>query len=189
MKRNFIIKSAATVLVVTIAVACVVSRTFARYSTVNSGTASVNVAKWSFNVNSTDIAKSKSFNFKPFDSVVPEDKTVADSHLSSNNLIAPGTGGTFTINLKNTSSVSAKCDVSFAVNNASGIPVEFSIDGNNYAAAPTTYNSGTMAKNSSKEVTLYWRWSADGNSTKDSTLQSSQASLSVTATAKAYQAD
>lgn len=189
MKREFVIRSAAAVLALTVAVVCLVSRTFARYSSANSSTADVNVAKWSFDVNSTDIVKSRSFNFKLFDSVVPTDRSTADSHLSSNNLIAPGTFGSFTINFKNTSSVPAKCDVSFAVNNASGIPVEFSTDGRNYSAIPATYSSGTMAKNSSKSVTLYWRWSADGNNSKDASLQATQASLAVTATARAYQAD
>jgi hypothetical protein len=110
MKKNVIFRIAAIVLMCTLVTACFASSTFAKYT--SQATANGNalvVAKWSFEVNDTEIAKTTPTlaNIDLFTDSVKDTDGGDDETDVRGNLIAPGTKGEVQISVKNTSDVTA----------------------------------------------------------------------------------
>ena len=172
MKKNTK-KIVAMLLVAVVAVGSYfVAGTYAKYTSSASGESTVRVAKWDFEVgtgaNKANITTSNTFTFNLFDTINESDTTTAETDVVAANgtdkLVAPGTGGSFDIVLKNDSEVSAKYGIVYTLTNTANIPVEFSTDGGttwtptltNIIADDTntklTANGGTITK------TVKWRW-------------------------------
>ncbi len=135
-----------------------VGGTYAKYtSTFTGATSSARVAKWAFEIN--DTAVTNSFTFNLFETV--NDTNVATG--TNENIIAPGTSGSFAIKLANKSEVNAVYTVDYTVTNAANIPVEFSIDGTTWTtdlADVTTPVAINM--NADTTITVQWRWAFVG---------------------------
>ena len=136
-----------------------VSGTYAKYTSSATGTDTARVAKWAFNVGTTDIATTNTFTFDLFNTTY----TNVESS-NSENVIAPGTEGSFTIELTNNSEVKATYAIDYTVDKTTSIPVEFSVDGGNTwtadladvaATAETTVNANGGA---ATPITVQWRW-------------------------------
>ena len=189
------------VLVLCMVSVCFLSGTVAKYTSTGTGTDTASVAKWSFKSEGTDIATTDTFTFDLFKTVkdtagdeADVDKKVADDHQ----IIAPGTSGSFVIDLANESEVTAKFGVVFNVteaNNTTGntIPIQYRVKvgdtyvgGDTWTSAPTTVDieetsaydvilataqaaNGTGADKTT--VTVEWKWVyEDGNDTNDTAL-------------------
>ena len=137
--------------------------TFAKYTSSAEGTDSARVAKWSFNVNETDITKSQTYTINLFSDTYTNVK-------GAEKVVAPGTTGKFDLVLTNNAEVTAKFGIEFTVTNEKNIPIEFSIDGNTWdenlaaiADEELAFNGGTQT------VTVQWRWATETNE-KDTAL-------------------
>ena len=141
-----------------------VGGTYAKYTSNFTGASSTaRVAKWAFEVN--DTAATTTFAFNLFE-------TVNDANVktgTSENIIAPGTTGSFDIKLENLSEVNAEYTVNYTITNSAGIPVEFSINGtdwttglSNVAATPINYGADTT-------ITVQWRWAFTGAASENYT--------------------
>lgn len=169
MKKNVIFRVAAIVVMCALVTACFASSTFARYTSEASGGTSVTVAKWNFDANEADISESETFNIA----------TTIEGHNASDvqTKIAPGTNGSFDIELKNTSEVAANYQV--AITTPSDFPSVITVS--------TPANAtGTLAPNATATVTVTWDWPY-GADVEDSDYNG--ASFDITATLTATQAE
>lgn len=159
-----------------------VAGTYAKYTSNATGTDSARVAKWSFTVGTTDIATSSTFTFNLFETVDSNVKTGVDE-----NIIAPGTEGSFTIALQNDSEVNATYSIDYTVTNTASIPVEFSID--NGATWTTTLtdviDTDINMSGATDSITIKWRWAFEGAGSSnytDSQTDLTDTALGVTGT-------
>lgn len=125
-KNNKLGKFAVFVLLITIIAVILVANTYAKYITSKDLEAVATVAKWSIKLGGKDITQNEAVTFDLFTTV--KDTDGSDETDVSANRIAPGTQGSFDIELENASEVTAKYTVTFESQNASNIPVEFSVD-------------------------------------------------------------
>ena len=199
-RSSMMVRLVAVLAVVMMFTMCFVGGTFAKYTSSATGTDSAAVAKWSIEVNDTDIAKIHSITFDLFDTIKDSNGTDNETDMNpvDGSIIAPGTQGSFSLTIENESEVKATYKVEFSVANLYDIPVEFSIDGTNWADDITSLNpTATLnAKNGStvdcNTVNVQWRWVYErGNDVSDTALgiAGHDAVLTVTATVTATQVD
>lgn len=146
-----------------------VSGTYAKYtSTFNGTTSTARVAQWAISVGDLDQSSeaTETFTFDLFESVDDENvKKGADGE----NIIAPGTEGSFKIDLKNDSEVNAEYTVDYTVNNA-GVPLEFSIDNGATWTTGLTDVATPVAINmngAEDSITIQWRWAFTGDASEN----------------------
>lgn len=104
------------VLVLCMVSVCFLSGTVAKYTSTGTGTDTANVAKWKFTVEGTDIATTDEWTFDLFNTI-KDSNTSSDETDVNANLIAPGTSGSFQIDLNNASDVTSKFGIAFSVEN------------------------------------------------------------------------
>lgn len=161
-----------------------VSGTYAKYTSQADKTDSARVAKWDVKVNGKRLTQTeKTFTFNLFETIKDTDGTLEGDVLkvTNENIIAPGTQGSFDIVLNNNSEVTAKYAINYTVTK-SNIPVEFSVDnGTTWTAdlanvvADDTDTRLDMTTGT-KTITVMWRWAFDGaNSVNYNDTQSTNA--------------
>ena len=192
-----------SVLVLAVAVSAYsVAGTYAKYTSEFVGsTSTARVAKWAFEIN--DTAVTNAFTFNLFDTLNEADTTTSETDVASNNtekVIAPGTGGQFTIKLSNKSEVNANYTVDYNVTNASNIPVEFSINGTDWTTDLADVTATAINKGADATITVQWRWAFTGDASANYTTSQSDSTdtalgalgtdtISVQATIVATQVD
>ena len=202
MKKNRMMRLASVLLVCVLLTTSVISGTFAKYTSTATGTDTATVAKWSFKVASTDIAPAATTTFAvdlfstAYELTNGAVGTDADADVKADGkIIAPGTGGSFKLNLENASDVTAKYTITLSSINAAGVPLEFSTDnGTTWVKAAEvtesnitvtgTLNIGATATDSAP---IYWRWAfSTGNEgdTADTTLGTATALATPSVTVK-----
>ena len=174
-------------MVMCMAATCFLSGTVASYSTTADVDYTANIAKWSFTVNDKDITTATDLVIDVTDTMtVTEDDGVNADLDVADGLLAPGTQGSFVIELENTSNVTARYGIVFTVD-TDGIPLEFSLDGSAWGATLdeiTASDDTKLAASATKEVTVYWRWAFDGNIATDTALGVDAANVQLTVTAR-----
>lgn len=172
MKKNKMMRIASVLLVAVLLSTCVISGTFAKYTSTSSGSDTARVARWSILVEGTEIgvAGNTTVAFDLF-------KTVKDTAGNTENdvavkdgaqIIAPGTSGSFTIDIVNDSEVNAKYTITLAETNTGNIPLQYSVDGENWVdsiaelSMTALTNVAIAMKNDgdtdTDSQTVYWRW-------------------------------
>lgn len=176
--ENIVVKFTAFVLLITMIVLCLVSGTFAKYTSSFAGEDTAVVARWYVsdgNIEETfDIFDSSkiydTLNADYSAGAVDEDvfNSANGGDDDTTGKIAPGTWGNFTYVLSNTSEVSAIYDVVYTADEA-GVPLEWSLDGTDWSDDVTALNVSEeeMVVDGDTEITLYWRWVFEGGSTTD----------------------
>lgn len=143
MKKNWILRAALLVLIITLVTWSLVSGTFAKYTETVSGTDSTKVANFAYTVedaNGLEMNSVSVANIALFDCV---DDGVAT--VDGVKLIAPGTTGNFGLKVSNTSEVLVEASFALTLTDSSdtSIPVYFTYDGENYADFYTAENATT----------------------------------------------
>lgn len=195
MKKARII---AFLLTMCMATACFLSGTVAKYESSADGTGKGDIAEWAFEVNDASITENAAtFNFTLSDTIKEADG--AANETDSSNKIAPGTSGTFTIKLENTSEVSASYTISFAdaVTGGAEIPLTYTVnDGTNDLVESTGVFASTtnLAADGSVTLTVTWVWAyetvgGDAVDTEIGIAATGTEDLTITATVTATQED
>lgn len=196
MKKNTMMRVASALLVAVLMTTCAISGTFAKYISTGTGYDTARVAEWDIKLEGAEMANT--FTFDLFNTV--KDTAGADEEDvkvgQNETIIAPGTSGSFEINLKNESEVDAKYAVAYTVTNDDNIPVEFSVDGG------ATWNKNLTALNATDvalemgdeaDVTVEWRWTYfvdEATDTADTALGlDGDATIRVDATVTVTQVD
>ena len=158
-----------------------VSSTYAKYtSKVDSGEGTAQVAKWAFEADNSGVANALTIDLsKTYDA----DTLIGDR-------IAPGTDGSFVINVKTTNTETG-VDYTLKLKDVENVPTNLKFyKDSSYTEELTTTGSitGTLApKNSTGEdVTIYWKWlyetpaGSEAGDTADTTDGKAANTLTVT---------
>ena len=193
MKKNRMMRVASALLVAVLLTTCAISGTFAKYVSTSNGSDSARVAKWDIKLE--EAAMTETFTFDLFNTVkdtagaAEADVKVGDGET----IIAPGTSGSFEINLKNDSEVNAKYAIAYTVTNANNIPVQFKVGDGEWTSDLTTLNASDIAINmgASAAVTVEWKWVYENNAdAADTTLgKAGTATITVAADVTVTQVD
>ena len=141
MKKNKMMRIASVLLVAVLLSTCVISGTFAKYTSSATSTDTATVAKWDITVEDVELgATTETFTFDIF-----------------NDKLAPGMSGTFELNITNNSDVNAVYSLDFTVTNASNVPIQFSTDGTSYSADLTDVTNKALTSGENK-INIYWKW-------------------------------
>jgi len=142
MKKNWILKLSLLVMVLTLVTMPMVSSTYAKYVTTVNASDTARVAKWGVDLgaNVTEIfgASYNSANGtkEAWTTATPTATTISVNASSNEAVIAPGTEGSFTFNLKGTSEVALNLEVTSVITPVvSGTyePINFTLhNGTNY---------------------------------------------------------
>ena len=158
MKKNKMMRIASVLLVAVLLSTCVISGTFAKYTSTFEGEDTAKVAKWDVSTVDKD---SQTFTFNLFNTINDTQNDAAETDVTTDK-IAPGTKGSFTITLASKSEVTANYAVSYVVTNTKNVPIKFSVDnGANWTEINTiTGDSGTITvdQDFSKDITVMWEW-------------------------------
>lgn len=202
MKKNVMMRIASFLLVAVLITTCGISGTYAKYTTTESGSDMARVAKWDIKLEGQQM-KDGTFTFDLFNTVLDTDKATETDVKSRDDktVVAPGTQGSFEINLGNDSEVNAKYSVAFTVVNTNNIPLQYSIDnGTNWTSDITSLKVTDKAINMDAvdTVTVLWKWVYE-NGTGDTLVANDiadtnlgydgTATVTVTATVTATQVD
>ena len=196
MKKNNMMRLASILLVLVLLTTSVISGTFAKYTTeANSTTDTAKVAKWNVLLNGEQMTAAHTFTFDLFNTVIDtkNDATETDIATADGSIIAPGTKGQMSFELKNFSEVVAEYTIDYSITNNENIPVVFSLDGADWKNSIDELDVTTpvnMPIGDAKTVTVYWMWAFNGDDAKDTGLGlKGTDTISVTAKVIATQVD
>ena len=168
-KRNWIFKIASCLMMACLLTTCVISGTFAKFTSQASGSTTVKVATWEFTLNGTKQSEEFAINLGATVDTV-DGNTDNEVDLGDDlNVIAPGTKGSFSIELVNNSQVSASYAVSFAYEDASNAPANLKFCATENGTYSTLADLGTALDGTLKykndannddqtTITVYWKW-------------------------------
>jgi hypothetical protein len=202
MKKNRMMRIAAFLLVAALLSICVVSGTYAKYTSEITGTDTARVAKWDFKVGGETAGVNNVFMFELFKTITDTDGSAeTDINPTDGQIIAPGTQGNFVINLKNDSEVTAEYTVDFKETKTAAIPIQYSLDGTTWGTMDSidVKTAVKVAIGGSASITVYWRWAFErgttdseksANNALDTKLgMASEIKVAVTATITVEQVD
>lgn len=174
MKKSFnrspLARVGSIMLILSLVLCCAVCGSLAKYTSGTSGSDTASVAVWSFEVNDMQFAttSAKTMTFDLFNTVNEADTASAENHVNPN-LLAPGTGGSFSVKIENLSDVDAIYTLNFTETNINGIPVQYSLDKatwyDDFSSINVDLTDVEIAKTSGTEtIVVYWRWNFEGGS-------------------------
>lgn len=159
MKKNWTMRAAVLLLVLTLMTSCFVGGTFAKYTSTVTGSDTATVAKWSFKQNAAELVGQNAVTFNLFDTITNDD---ANGNSVAANKIAPGTSGSFALAITNDSEVKATYAITYTVTNNS-VPIEFSVDGGaNWSNSLANVSATTLEIGDDINITVQWRWKFNG---------------------------
>lgn len=135
MKKNLVWRLGVAALVVSIISISLVSGTFAKYTSMFTGTEQVRAAEFAFDLNDGTTLYSETQTSGAFNIFDYTDTGVFGDGLNVDEFIAPGTTGIFTLEVTNKSEVKIGVSFDLLETNAADIPVYYTIDG-----APQKYS-------------------------------------------------
>ncbi len=166
MKKNWIFKIASGLMMACLLTTCVISGTFAKFATEASGSTTVKVATWDFELNGTSASQAFAIDLA---ATVDTFDGNADAEVADG-VVAPGTKGSFSIELVNNSQVAAECKVTFSASvkkadNSDGtLPTNLqfatAVDGTygTLAQLGDAYDATLDYNSGSKDIIVYWKW-------------------------------
>ena len=159
-KEKKVFLACIALLLLTVLTVYVISGTYARYSSQITGTSTARAAKWAWKINNQDLTAG----------TTEVDLNLFETILSTDDIIAPGTKGKFTIKVQNLSEVKASYKYTLSQTNSGRIPIEYSVDQRTWTSDITTLNATTAKElavgSEATDATIYWRW-AIGESSQD----------------------
>lgn len=200
MKKNKVLLLGIITVFVAIFSLTLVSGTWAKYTSTVSGTDTAKVAKWAWKVHDADLTlgtTTGSFEFKLFDTVLDTANGNTDTDVKTGTgtpIIAPGTKGSFELEVTNASEVNGTLKVELEQRDAT-VPLKFSTNGTDYvslAELNTSLESTAFGFDATETITIYWMWAfegAEGTDATDTTLGIAGATVTVNATLTFTQVD
>lgn len=177
MKKNRMMRLASVLMVMVLLTTSVISGTFAKYTSSATATDKARVAKWNVLLNDTQLKYTNTFTFDLFSTVVDtkDSNTETDISVADGTIIAPGTKGQMSFELKNFSEVVAEYVIDYKITNDKNIPVVFSLTGNgtDWTDDIDTLDVTTpvnMPIGYSGTITVYWMWAFEGDNEFDTEL-------------------
>lgn len=206
MKKSTFMRTAGIMLVLCLILSCTVFGTMAKYTSEIEGNDTAVVASWKINVGSQDITTvTDPLTFNLFSTIKDSDGS-AEADVTGTKTVAPGTSGSFDLEIENASQVTARYTVELTESDGNTIPLQYSVDGTTWVDSVaeltmTELTDNTLAIGATETVTVQWRWAYEGGEGyhagqtdgTDTTLgvnaQTAPASVTITAKVIAEQVD
>ena len=195
MKKNRSMRLAVVLLALTLITTCFVSGTFAKYTSSTAVSGSATVAQWDIEINGLDITTATQ-TFDLFATIKDSDGNTEDEVATD--LIAPGTSGSFTLEIENKSEVDAKYTLALS-ENANDVPLEFRVGTGAWTSDISTLGvtAADLNMGGDPSLTVEWRWVYEGGTDAldeaDTDLgvaaQTTSEEVTITATLTAWQVD
>ncbi len=197
MKKNKMMRIASVLLVAVLLSTCAISGTFAKYTSTATATATATVAKWDIKLDGNAFVNTATFDLAE---TWTDTRTATSTDVNvTEDYLAPGTEGSFDFTLQNSSDVVATYAISLSETLSATpdgyteeqFPVEYSVDGSTWNADITQLElDGTLAIGSAAvTVTVYWRWSYNGNDVIDTVFGTTNPTVTIDATITVTQVD
>ena len=134
MKKEWTVKLGLLALILTLVTTSLVSGTFAMYTSQVSGYDTARVAKFEYSIKDGEgVVFGKDTRINIFETSDMAVKHLMDGDKKADELlIAPGTSGSFKIEIENNSEVAVEVDFELTETNLAGIPVYYTFGGNKY---------------------------------------------------------
>lgn len=172
---NAIVKFTMLVLILTMLSLCLVSNTYAKYTSTFAGSDTAIVAKWDVSAGNASTTIDLFNSSKIYDTNGVTDYTQGGTddtdvtNGTADGIIAPGTWGSFSYSVSNNSDVNATYTVDYTVT-AANVPLEWSVDGSTWSTNLSNVSTTALNMGATANVTVYWRWVFNGDDTADTTL-------------------
>lgn len=172
---NAIVKFTMLVLILTMLSLCLVSNTYAKYTSTFAGTDTAIVAKWDVSAGNASTTIDLFNSSKIYDTNGVTDYTQGGTddtdvtNGTADGIIAPGTWGSFSYSVSNNSDVNATYTVDYIVT-AANVPLEWSVDGSTWSTNLSNVSTTALNMGATANVTVYWRWAFNGDDAADTTL-------------------
>ena len=132
MKKSTFMRTAGIMLVLCLILSCTVFGTMAKYTSDIEGTDTAVVASWKINVGTQDITTvTDPLTFNLFSTIKDFDGSAEDD-VTGTKTVAPGTSGSFDLEIENASQVTARYTVELTESTPNTIPLQYSVDGTNW---------------------------------------------------------
>lgn len=167
-KRSYLPLIAVLLLLLVMVCLIMISGTYAKYTTTVNGEDTATVAKWAWDINGTALTNTTTtYTLDLFETINDSDGTTDEEDVADER-IAPGTSGSFDIEITNNSEVDAQYSSVFTLEGADGINLEFSTDGGTtWSDALEAVDATDIAMNETKTITVMWRWAFEEGDTDD----------------------
>ena len=199
MKKNNMMRIASVLLVAVLLSTCVISGTFAKYTSAIKAEDSAIVAKFAVKAFGEDAVANDTATVEIFNTVYDtkgvdnfatatgvDDVEVRNAADDAAPIVAPGTWGKFSYTLENESDVVVTYAVDYTIEEA-GIPLLWSIDGTNWTDTLADVSATQIAIDGDDvTITIYWQWAyeqtdvATGDATDTSLGHTGTAAPSIT---------
>lgn len=172
---NAIVKFTMLVLILTMLSLCLVSNTYAKYTSTFAGSDTAIVAKWDVSAGDASTTIDLFNSSKIYDTNNVTDYTQGGTddtdvtNGTADGIIAPGTWGSFSYSVSNNSDVNATYTVDYTVT-AANVPLEWSVDGSAWSTNLSNVSTTALNMGATANVTVYWRWAFNGDDTADTAL-------------------
>ena len=182
-------KIAVVLLALVLVTSCLVGGTFAKYISTSEGTSqTARAAKWDIKLEG--VAAASTFNFNLFETIVDTVDGEADAHVATSateTIIAPGTKGSFSLDLVNNSEVDAQYTVVLTVDDMT-LPLTFKVGSTTYttdqlAEGVTLADDVAIAKtNGTAQIVVEWEWAFNDSGVDNAyqNIPAPEATLDVT---------
>ena len=203
-KNNKLLKVTCLALFVSVIACVLVAGTYAKYTSVASGSDSAVVAKWDIKAGVKDnelsiTGSNAQVAFNLFDTILDEDGLEENDVIKENGKVvkvAPGTSGSFELSVKNDSEVNAEYSITFEVDSSklpqgTTFPLEFKVNDGEWTNSLSQVSATALKMNESDIVTVKWRWAYETQSgnANDTTLGINEPEIEVTASLNVSQVD
>jgi hypothetical protein len=166
MKKNKTMRIASVVMMAALLSTCAISGTFAKYTSASTGKDTARVAKWDIRLGQSEQHMTDEFTFDLFNTTYDNG---AVKSAGTDNVIAPGTTGSFVINIQNKSEVAAKYWIDFTETKTDmRIPLQYSTNNTKWETDINKLDikqedAVVLAIGSDEvSVTIYWKWDFNG---------------------------
>lgn len=172
---NAIVKFTMLVLILTMLSLCLVSNTYAKYTSTFAGSDTAIVAKWDVSAGDASTTIDLFNSSKIYDTNGVTDYTQGGTddtdvtNGTADGIIAPGTWGSFSYSVSNNSDVNATYTVDYTVT-AANVPLEWSVDGSTWSTNLSNVSTTALNMGATANVTVYWRWAFNGDDSADTAL-------------------
>lgn len=156
MKKNKMLFLGLITVFVAVLSLSLVSGTYAKYTSTVTGTDNAQVAKWAWVVEEANVPATNTFTFDLFNTI-KDTGGVDETHVVAGK-VAPGTTGSFELNVTNNSEVAGKLSIVLAISHNGSDSSDPSVATYQPIQYTISDSEPAFAAGESKAITFNWAW-------------------------------
>lgn len=185
MKKNKMLFLGLITVFVAVLSLSLVSGTYAKYTSTATGSDTATVAQWAWVVEGANVPATNTFTFDLFNTIKDTDGSAETDVVAGK--VAPGTTGSFELDVTNNSEVTGKLSVVLVISHDCTDPLVVSYQPIQYTISDSELS---FAAGESKTITFNWAWAFEsGNDELDTKLGQLAPTFTATVTLTFVQVD